>query len=385
MTKAGHYTATVPLLVLAEGVPPGSRFKKMCLTQVDCEICLNIVPRSETSVAFTIPAASTGPNAGRYERYGDAANDRQNIVAHDEGLYLDVALSAEELVRKMRDDVFFRPGRSSEYRENLQRAILACSPRMIWPDDLHATTKKYHMYHAKDLIAKADVAKCTDDGLRQIEDAKNRFREGLSDIIVIDGACHVACGEPLYEYQPAHPRMPGGRMHVMVWDSAFWPAGNGRGGGSGYMEARTRVFLANQEDAMRQAMGRDVATKTIGIVDSDAIRFPLEEMEYFRIAGRLVRDIAFRLGKYDVVLKVDRETLDAFAALRDIVQSCDPVLDGIPSSIEERFEALVSCIPRIPTVPHEVVVTQDDIDYARGMWENRPILTSLAPKARKLG
>jgi hypothetical protein len=382
MTKATHFAATVPLLVLAEGVPPGSRFKKMCLSQVDCEISLNVVPRSDTSVAFTIAAANKGPNAGRYERHGEVTHDRQNIVSHDEKLYLDVALSAKELVKRMRDDVLFRPGRSSEFKEDFQRAILARSPRMVWPDNLHATTKTYSLHVAKDLVKNAIGAKYTDDGLQQIEDAKRRFRHSLADILVIDGACHVGCGEPLYEYQPAHPRRPGDQMEVRVWDSAFWPGGGGRGG---HMEARTRVFLASQEDAMKEEIGRAVATKTIGIVDGDAIRFPLEEMEYFRIAGRLVRDIAFRLGKYDVVLTVDRQTLDAFAALRDLVQSCDPVLDGVPPSIEEKFEALVSCLPRIPTVPHEVDVTQADIDYARGMWENRPILTSVAPKPRKFG
>lgn len=70
--------------------------------------------------------------------------------------------------------------------------------------------------------------------------------------------------------------------------------------------------------------------------------------------------------------------------LRNLVQSVDPLVDGVPPSIEEKFEVLVACIPRIPKVPHEVYVAAEDIEYARGMWENRPILTSLSAPARRM-
>ncbi|MCV9963575.1 hypothetical protein OIU34_16855 [Pararhizobium sp. BT-229] len=382
MSKATHVTAKVPLLVLAQGVPPGSRFKKMCLSMVECEISFKVVPSSETTVAFTIPKSTEGSNGGYYERYGEAPYGRQNIVCHEDALYHDVVLDAKDLVERMKEDVYFRPGRSSVFKEELLTAVTSCTPRMVWPDDLHAHAKNSRFLYLdltklKTLLKDADAVKYTDEGLQQIEDAKRRFREGLSDVLVIDGRVHMGCGEPLYLYKP-NERM----VDVRAWDSAFW-RGSSRPGS--YVDAKARFFPANREDDLRQAIGRPAPTiGTIGIVDEAEIRFPLEEMEYYRMACALVTNAEIWLGKREVISKVDRHTLDAYADLRDLVKSVDPLVDGVPPSIEEKFEALVACIPRIPKVPHEVYVAEEDIEYARGMWDNRPILTSLSAPARRM-
>lgn len=384
MKDSTYFTKKVPLLVLAEGVPPGGRHKKMCLTSIDCEVSLKIVPRPETSVAFTIPAALEGNNAGYYERYGELPFSRQNIVSHEEGLYLDVALGAMEMVKRMRADPFFRIGRSSQFRDEFQRAILAFSPRGVWPDDLHAYAKRTRFVHLdenkKKLATMVDESfdvKFTVDGLQQIEAAQQRFRASLEDIVVIDEHCHVMCGEPLYRYKPDERR-----IDVRVWDSAFWTGGKR----TSHVPANGRFFLASQEDDLRQAIGRpDAAVGTVGIVEPAAVGFPLEEMEFYRIAGDLVSNVSIWLGKRDVIQNIDRDTLNAYADLRDLIVCCDPLSNGVPASIEEKFEALVHCIPRIPKVPHEVYVTAADIEYARGMWENRPILTSLAAHGRRMG
>ncbi|MCZ7861851.1 hypothetical protein O9X98_10730 [Agrobacterium salinitolerans] len=384
MKRPTCINAKVPLLVLAEGVPPGSRYKKLCLSIVECEIALKAVPASETSVAFTIPRApNTGIAVGYYERYGEAVHRRQNILSYEDALYHDVVLDAKDLVKRMKEDVYFRPGRSSVFRTELANTVMSCSPRMVWPDDLHAHAKNNRLSYLdlpklKPLLKDAAEVKYTDDGLQQIEDAKRRFRDGLSDILVIDGRVHIGCGEPLYVYVPNERH-----IDVRTWDSSFW-TGSHRSGS--HWNADARFFPANREDDLRQAIGMPAAAiDTIGVVDEGAIRFPIEEMEYYRIARKLVVNAEIWLGKREAIRRADQPTLKAYVELRDLVETVDPLVDGIPPSIEEKFEALVACIPRIPKVPHEVYVTDSDIEYARGMWENRPILTSLAAPSRKMG
>jgi hypothetical protein len=381
MSKTSHITATVPLLVLAQGVPPGSRHKKMCLSLVECEISFKVVPASETSVAFTIPPALVGGNSGFYERYGDAPFGRQNILFHEDALYHDVLLDAEDLVKRMNEDFWFRPGQSSVFKEEFITAVTSCTPRMVWPDDLYASAKSRFLFldlpKLKHMLKDAGEVKFTDEGLQQIADAKKRFRDGLSDVIAINGRIHLGCGEPLYLYRPEEHR-----FDVRTWDSAFW-RGSSRPGL--FPDSRARFFLVNREDELRDAIEHpEPMINAIGVVDEAAIRFPIEEMEYYRIACALVANAEIWLGKRDVINQADRHTLNAYADLRDLVQSVDPLIDGVPSSIEEKFEAFVACVPRIPKVAHEVYVRAEDIEYARGMWDNRAILPSLSAPARRI-
>jgi hypothetical protein len=382
MSKATHVNAKVPLLVLAEGVPPGSRFKKLCLSLVECDVSFKVVPASQTSVAFTIPKSLEGSNAGFYERYGEPTHGRQNIVSHEDALYHDVVLDAKDLVKRLQGDLFFRPGRSSGFREELLDAVTSCSPRMVWPDNLYEHAKKNRLYYLdlpkmKTFLKDAASVKYTDEGLQQIEEAKRRFREGLSDVIIIDDRVYMGCGEPLYLYKP-NERM----LDVRVWDSAFW---RGSSRTSSHVDANARFFPANREDDLRQAIGQPAAAiGTVGILDEAEIRFPLEEMEYYRIACAMVTNAEIWLGKREAISRADGQTLNAYVELRELVQSVDPLVDGVPPLIEEKFEAFVACIPRISKVPHEVYVTAEDIAYARGMWENRPILTSLSAPVRRM-
>ncbi|MCS4089627.1 hypothetical protein [Rhizobium sp. BK176] len=384
MTKVSHFTATVPLLVLAEGVPPGSRFKKMCLSIVDCDVSFKSVGSSDTSVAFTIPKATEGSNAGFFERYGDPASGRQNILIHGDSFYQDVVLDAKELVKRMQTDPFFRPGRSSVFREEMLTAVQTRSARMVWPDHLYEHARKNRLHFldgiqkTKAFLKDAHAVKHTDEGLEQIEEAKRRFRDGLSDVLFVDGRVHTGCGEPLYLHKPSERH-----VDVRAWDSALW---TGSSRPSSYVDAHARFFPANRVDDVRQSVGRPAPNLSlIEVVDEGEIRFPLEEMEYHRIACKLVANVEIWLGKRETFSKANKTTLNAYADLRDLVQSVDPLVDGVPAELEEKFEAMVACVPCIPKVDHEVYVSDEDIDYARGMWENRPISASVAPKPRKFG
>jgi hypothetical protein len=369
-----NFTATVPLLVLAKATIPRVKNEKLCPFVVDCEIELRNIPRSETSVAFTIPATDIGSSSHFFERYGDVPHNRQNIVAHGESLFVDVGLSPAALVAKMRADRWFRPGRSRGVRDDFSREVRTKTPRAVWPDNLHRyASQTVNIAVSPEIldrmILEASTTAITPEGRSQIEDAKRRFQSDLSDIVVVDGRCHIRCGEPVYVHR-AEERFPS----VAIWNTAYW---HGSGKANLPSSAAWRIYLSDEVDDMREAIVGRAEFREIGVVDSDYIRFPIGEMEFFRIARELVQDLSFRLGKPDVIINSDRETLNAFVDIRDLIQACDPLVDGIPAEIEEKFEAIVACLPRIETSKQDIRVGPQDIDYARSQWENRPIIASV--------
>jgi hypothetical protein len=375
-------TATVPLLVLAKAAIPGVKNEKLCPLVVDCEISLRDIPRSETSVAFTIPATAIRSSSHLFERYGDVPQNRQNIVAHEDGLFVDIGLGAADLIAKMRADRWFRPGRSRDVRDEFAREIKMNTPRSFWPDNLHKyAASSVNLAVSPELlermIREASTVEITAEGREQIEEAKRRCRSNLADVVVIDGRCHVACGEPIYVHRPEERF-----TSVFIWNSAFWP---GSGEANLPSSPNSRFHLSDEVENMREAIVGNGAFREIDVVDADAVRFPIGEMEFFRIARELVSDLSFRLGKPHVIIKSDQETLRAFADLRDAVQACDPLKDGVPTDLEAKFEAMVACMPRVSTDRQDVRVRPDDIDYARSQWENRPIFASFSHGAPRNG
>lgn len=271
----------------------------------------------------------------------------------------------------MQRDALYRIGESEKYRTELETAVLSAGPKGSFPEGLHKFFNSIFINTDRDVFEKmisspqAQAAVLTDEGLAQVEETKEAFSKSLADILVVDGRCHTACGEPVYLYQRGtyrdHPT-------VRVADSAYWPGPNRR---PMYHDAECRFLTADMFEELGTMVAEDNARQNgfIEIHDGFSPSLRLGELEYDRIARQLMEDTGRWLSRNDALFQRSRDIIDRWIDLRDFLSSYDP-LEGVPDEIEDRFEPVAAIYQE---AGYPGAVKPADIDYARRNWSERVI------------
>lgn len=363
-----HYDLTVPLIALAEAVPVGHRSPKFCLVEVECDVSIPTLSSSGMALTYTITAAPKGPNNGFYGRYGKSHSVGwdQDILFDGSKFYIQSGMSAGALAAAMKTNPLFRIGDSVSTVDTLIAAVDCNRGKGVWPADtgdvFRSTTSKSP--ELRQILEATRNVVFTDAGLAQVEAAKSTFISSMSDIVVINGEYHVECGEPVYLFQPGPRR----GANVKIFDSGKWrgPARN-----STAYDSQCRYFRADCYDQVYDTLQQfaEPYFGRIRVHEGAVPAFPLETMEYDRMARHLVDAVSSQLCAEESLLSAPRAIVDAFLDLRDFLGGYDPLVTGVPGELEDLFENLVAL-----TLPMKVIPSED-IDYAREMWSDRPITT----------
>jgi hypothetical protein len=373
---------TIPLPVLATCRP--NRTDRLTLKLVDCPVSIPVTRPDLMPVVCLIGKPDMGSNYGQFERHGhDLELDNRTTIRHDgERYFQEAGLSVNTFFNRLKSDPFPRIGQSNLLSNTLRQRITETPRQKFHPATIpgfFSPTSRAQYAPLTDLFKETAALALTPEGEMEVEIAVKAVQEVISTLVAVGDKLYVKCGQPIYMVQVPPP---GGRGTVTIRtiDSDFWTGGR-RTTIEAMNAPSTRFYRADAIGEILEKYPDRYNFIEIGVSDDFSPAFPLETLEFDRIARALCTDAGHMLSNGDRMFSIDRSVVERWLDFRDLLGSYNPLAQEIPGEVESMFEEIVSSFDIMGQMP---AVRPEDIAYAREMWTNRPVDDWLPQPGRRL-